>query len=426
MSKGDGKRIAIKFTEPLDGDVAGNETHFTISGKEYEYVGDVNGELIDTEYEVDKVERYPVQRIWELEEQIQLDKTIVGYSADLVPSMTSDTAPTGNVTASSFNNHYLNYPYCAFDDNLTERWCTPLTGGYTTGWIAYEFISPKKIIKYIVSAHVSNATTAPRNWTFEGWNGSEYVILDTQMGIGFTNGEVKEFIISNTKEYIKYRLNATLNNGAAFLAIGELELCEGIYEYITPKIYTTQAIQLIGDYRINWQGDKPIDTDTVIEYTTGETRGEWQAVSNGEVVNANTNLWIKTTLSTEDKKVTPTLQDLWIEPSEAPADTIRLIMNDYFRFNNVAGDLTVFYDGAGSLAGFDGPVEEFTESFTPIGLVAKPHQNNQEHIEISSVSATGKLTRVYFSDIDQAEDQGRIEVLGITSATGVLTHIDNI
>ena len=101
-------------------------------------------------------------------------------------------------------------------------------------------------------------------------------------------------------------------------------------------------------------------------------------------------------------------------------------MNDYFRFNNVAGDLTVFYDGAGSLAGFDGPVEEFTESFTPIGLVAKPHQNNQEHIEISSVSATGKLTRVYFSDIDQAEDQGRIEVLGITSATGVLTHIDNI
>lgn len=65
MSKGDGKRIAIKFTEPLDGDVAGNETHFTVTGKEYEYVGDVNGELIDTEYEVDKVERYPTPKIWQ-------------------------------------------------------------------------------------------------------------------------------------------------------------------------------------------------------------------------------------------------------------------------------------------------------------------------------------------------------------------------
>ena len=65
MSKGDGKIIAIKFTEPLLGDVTGNETHFTISGKEYEYVGVVNGELIDTEYEVDKVERYPTPKIWQ-------------------------------------------------------------------------------------------------------------------------------------------------------------------------------------------------------------------------------------------------------------------------------------------------------------------------------------------------------------------------
>ena len=64
MSKGEGKIIAIKFTEPLLGDVTGNETHFTISGKEYEYVGDVNGELIDTEYEVGSVERYPTPKEW--------------------------------------------------------------------------------------------------------------------------------------------------------------------------------------------------------------------------------------------------------------------------------------------------------------------------------------------------------------------------
>ena len=56
MSKGEGKKIAIQFTDELVGDVSGNEEAFTVTGKEYKYV---NGPLIDMGYPIKTVERYP-------------------------------------------------------------------------------------------------------------------------------------------------------------------------------------------------------------------------------------------------------------------------------------------------------------------------------------------------------------------------------
>lgn len=61
--KGKGKKIAIKFTENIVGDVAGNESAFTVTGQEYLYTQglDYNGPLIDCEYEVDTVEMHPTE-----------------------------------------------------------------------------------------------------------------------------------------------------------------------------------------------------------------------------------------------------------------------------------------------------------------------------------------------------------------------------
>ena len=61
MSKGLGSKIGIKFTQDLVGDVTGNENAFTATGKEYQYV---NGTLIDGNYQVEKVERYPTPKEW--------------------------------------------------------------------------------------------------------------------------------------------------------------------------------------------------------------------------------------------------------------------------------------------------------------------------------------------------------------------------
>lgn len=57
MSKGRGKKIAIKFDKPLLGDVSGNEAAFTVTGMERNPL--FYGEPALREYAVEKVERYP-------------------------------------------------------------------------------------------------------------------------------------------------------------------------------------------------------------------------------------------------------------------------------------------------------------------------------------------------------------------------------
>lgn len=56
MTKGDGEKIAIRFTEPLVGDVSGNEAYFDVSFQEYSYVP--SGSLITVHREVIRVSGY--------------------------------------------------------------------------------------------------------------------------------------------------------------------------------------------------------------------------------------------------------------------------------------------------------------------------------------------------------------------------------
>lgn len=60
----------------IDFDVpVGNAAAFTVTGKEYQYV---NGPLIDKEYKVEKVERYPVAKLWRDDFSGQMDGVEVG------------------------------------------------------------------------------------------------------------------------------------------------------------------------------------------------------------------------------------------------------------------------------------------------------------------------------------------------------------
>lgn len=62
MSKGRGKKIAIKFDKPLLGDVTGNESAFTVTGMEKDPL--FYGEPKLRQYAVEKVERYPLAELW--------------------------------------------------------------------------------------------------------------------------------------------------------------------------------------------------------------------------------------------------------------------------------------------------------------------------------------------------------------------------
>ncbi len=63
QGKGAGKRIAIRFTKPLAGDVAGNANAFTVKGmvrNPLKY-----GPLTERTFDVESVERYPLERYWQ-------------------------------------------------------------------------------------------------------------------------------------------------------------------------------------------------------------------------------------------------------------------------------------------------------------------------------------------------------------------------
>jgi len=128
----------------------------------------------------------------------------------LTAQMTSNSTPSGIVTASSYYGGGYD-PFYVFDRNPTgSGWIT--SAGNMTGWIAYEFTSAKVVASYQVFPTVPGSpTSVARDWTFEGWNGSTYIVLDTVTGNSGTATVTRS--IANTTAYIKYRLNITANNG---------------------------------------------------------------------------------------------------------------------------------------------------------------------------------------------------------------------
>jgi hypothetical protein len=116
-------------------------------------------------------------------------RSIIG----LVPNMTSDTAPSGIVTASSFLSGYL--PYYAFGGDNNSEWRYD-----GSQWIGYEFPSAKAVNQYTFSGYTNQT-----GWTFEGWNGTSWVVLHTVTGVSVIT--YTSPLIGNSTPYIKYRLN---------------------------------------------------------------------------------------------------------------------------------------------------------------------------------------------------------------------------
>ena len=157
------------------------------------------------------------------------------------------------------------------------------------------------------------------------------------------------------------------------------------------KIKITFTQPLIGDVT----GNQNAFTVTVPEY---------DYVPNGSIRNVEKAV-LSTRVVTDEKELILEMQPLQ-------------------RFESATGDVTVSYNGAGTLMGLGGPVAAFTKSFSPSGLIAKPDQNDAEHIElVSAVIAAGLLQIYYFNTAEQ--DNGHIELMTAT-VTGTLTHVNDI
>jgi len=153
---------------------------------------------------------------------------VYSHTANIIPAMTSATAPSGVASSSgdygaaqpswAAFNHAAAYPY----------WMAPVG---TTGRLQYQFPAAHVITRYaITSPDPQNGV--PKSWAFEGSNdGSTWDTLDTQTNItdwAAENLVRKIFDFSNTVAYAYYRLDITASNAASYVGVGELEMMETI------------------------------------------------------------------------------------------------------------------------------------------------------------------------------------------------------
>jgi hypothetical protein len=145
-----------------------------------------------------------------------------------VPLMTSDTTPSG-IAISSPNN--LNSAYLALDQNDNTGWRGQDYASATTQFVGYQFTSPKIIDKYFINFSGSGGFMS--GWTFEGWNGSSWVVLHTNTGLANGATPYTSPSLGNTTAYSKYIIRAlTLNS--YYMTLFTLSMYE--YGYTTPAV----------------------------------------------------------------------------------------------------------------------------------------------------------------------------------------------
>ena len=171
--------------------------------------------------------------------QLQL-KQPAGYTADLIPDMTSNTAPSG--VASADGETYAAWK-AMNDSNAGEGDCW-YSVSTLPHWLKYQFTSGKTIVRYTITSRDYSTIEYPIDFTLQGSNNdSDWDILDTQTGQSFTQAEKKTYSFSNSTSYTYYKLNVTdsSHGGDGKVAIGELELMEEAWTTHTKDIIISSA-----------------------------------------------------------------------------------------------------------------------------------------------------------------------------------------
>lgn len=161
---------------------------------------------------------------------------------NLIPIMTSNSAPSGYVASASSEYSSTYAAWKAFTNTGDDYWST--ANGVATGTLGIQFPSAQIVNSYNILPYPTLLAYAPNTWTFQGSNdGSSWTTLDTQNGVSTWSADtIKRFIFNNTTAYTLYRINVTANNGAALLCIKELELCAtGQYASLIPTMTSNTA-----------------------------------------------------------------------------------------------------------------------------------------------------------------------------------------
>lgn len=147
------------------------------------------------------------------------------YSNKIVPMTHHDTTVADSSAIPSVD--YA--PWKAFDGLISTDHINACILSGSSGWISHDFKQVTDAVAYRITGRGdANANTySPKNWTFEGWDGSSWIILDTQTNItSWSGSQTKLFALSQKQSFTKYRLNISSNNGGENTQVTELEILE--------------------------------------------------------------------------------------------------------------------------------------------------------------------------------------------------------
>ncbi|QWU14465.1 hypothetical protein SAMN04487895_101775 [Paenibacillus sophorae] len=209
------------------------------------------------------------------------------WAADnLIPTMTSNTTPSGIVSASSFWTNDPRYDAWKAFEPLTSADYAWYSGAMPTVGspqdIAYDFGSPKKIGMFRITAP-TNTNASPKTFTFEGWDGSQWIVIQSySLGTSWSAGEKKTFYANNSEFFNKYRINITANDGnTSYTGISYLEMSEtggnirsfsgGVAPLDTNQGASTSGDKGLGGWPINNEWDRFVANFPSAKIQSGKT-----------------------------------------------------------------------------------------------------------------------------------------------------------
>lgn len=147
------------------------------------------------------------------------------YSADKIPEMTSNVLPSGTASASSeYSSNYAAWK--AFSSAGVGEWAS----NNATGWLAYDFGGGNGFVAgsyRLVASTAGNSVYAPKEWTFEGFDGAEWIVLDTRAAQpAWAQSESRIYTLTNSVAYSKYRVNITQSQTAGWQVLELFEIFE--------------------------------------------------------------------------------------------------------------------------------------------------------------------------------------------------------
>lgn len=203
-----------------------------------------------------------------------------GVGSDVLPTFSGYTSGSWIISSSDDSNGAAWYAADNAVDNA-DFWNTSATQGQ---WIRFDNSgSAQTISGYTIQVSTSHAARGPSTWTFEAWNGSSWVVFDTQTTVAaWSSNEKRTYNLSGNvtfgsgQTYSGVRLNITAHYGGTTLIISEIELLQAQTARDEPLTIGSELINSSATDRVTVKfadaSDANQDTKTTFYNRTGATR----------------------------------------------------------------------------------------------------------------------------------------------------------